>query len=411
MSGGSASIASCTQSSKRSGSSGTGSLTYGAAAFSTSSVSPSTRLTTTSSPARAPAGGAGLPDRAVDLHLAFRGERGDRLAGRSDQGLHADLRPPPAAVADAEEPERELEERRDPDQDQVPRQRQEEQSEDDGDDDDHGIETPPDERFSRSASESVAPPGPGSEAAIPRNWARRIVTGSVQLCLSYGEHDSGMTNVTGLIENVALGESSAGESLAASYELGFSGSDLLTLGLEEELILVDPVSFEPADEIELVLSTVSGARFEAEFRASQVELVMPVSLSAGDLGRELSLARATLVEALDGRVRLLAAGTHPVSTRAGPRHRPAAVPPDRLRVPVGDEARRAERPARSRRDRRCRRGARDLQRGPRLPARAGRPRRQLAVLRGRRCGPRLDPAEARRGSAACGDSPGIRLVA
>ncbi len=124
-----------------------------------------------------------------------------------------------------------------------------------------------------------------------------------------------MTNVTGLIGNVALGESSAGESLAASYELGFSGSDLLTLGLEEELILVDPDSFEPADEIEHVLSTVSGARFEAEFRASQVELVMPVSLTAADLGRELSLARTTLVEALDGRVRLLAAGTHPVSMR------------------------------------------------------------------------------------------------
>jgi glutamate---cysteine ligase / carboxylate-amine ligase len=125
-----------------------------------------------------------------------------------------------------------------------------------------------------------------------------------------------MTNVEGLFGNVALEESSAGESLAASYEQGFSGSDLLTLGLEEELILVDPVSFEPAEEIELVLSSVSGTRFEAEFRSSQVELVMPVSLSAGDLSRELSLARATLVEALDGRVRLMAAGTHPAATRA-----------------------------------------------------------------------------------------------
>lgn len=125
-----------------------------------------------------------------------------------------------------------------------------------------------------------------------------------------------MTNVTGLIGNAALGESSAGESLAASYELGFSGSDRLTLGLEEELILVDPVSFEPADEIELVLEAVEGARFEAEFRSSQVELVMPVSLGAADLGRELALARTTLVAALEGRVRLMAAGTHPVSTRA-----------------------------------------------------------------------------------------------
>ncbi|HEX4521264.1 MAG TPA: YbdK family carboxylate-amine ligase [Gaiellaceae bacterium] len=107
-----------------------------------------------------------------------------------------------------------------------------------------------------------------------------------------------------------------GEALAASYQGGFSGSDLLTLGLEEELILVDPVSLEPAEEIELLLGAVSGTRFEAELRTSQVELVMPVSLSAADLAHELALARATLVEGLDGRVRLLAAGTHPVATGA-----------------------------------------------------------------------------------------------
>jgi carboxylate-amine ligase len=56
-------------------------------------------------------------------------------------------------------------------------------------------------------------------------------------------------------------------------------------------------------------------RFEAEFRASQLELVTPVCLTVGDACRELSAARAQLVERLDGRLRIVAVGTHPVSTK------------------------------------------------------------------------------------------------
>ncbi len=124
-----------------------------------------------------------------------------------------------------------------------------------------------------------------------------------------------MYRVAGLVENAALGEGPAGEALAATWERGFSGGDLLTLGLEEELILVDPFSLEPADEIEVILEQTADARFQAEFRTSQLELVMPVSLSASELRSQLALARGTLVAALGGRVRLLAAGTHPASLR------------------------------------------------------------------------------------------------
>ena len=68
----------------------------------------------------------------------------------------------------------------------------------------------------------------------------------------------------------ALGEA---EALASAYERGYAQSDLLTLGIEEELILVDPESLEPIEAIELVLGAAPDPRVTAEFRAAQVELV------------------------------------------------------------------------------------------------------------------------------------------
>jgi carboxylate-amine ligase len=101
------------------------------------------------------------------------------------------------------------------------------------------------------------------------------------------------------------------EALTTDYVAGFSRGGGPSIGLEEELILVEPGSFAPAHEIELVLDTLDDRRFEAEFRAAQLELVMPVSLTVAGLHAELTWARRRAVEALAGRVRLLAAGTHP----------------------------------------------------------------------------------------------------
>jgi carboxylate-amine ligase len=105
------------------------------------------------------------------------------------------------------------------------------------------------------------------------------------------------------------------EALEAAYELGFTGDGLPTIGLEEELILVAPETFEPVDAIELVLAALPDERFQAEFRASQVEIVTPPCLTVADLASELAHARRSLVEALEGQVRLLGAGTHPTSIR------------------------------------------------------------------------------------------------
>jgi carboxylate-amine ligase len=105
--------------------------------------------------------------------------------------------------------------------------------------------------------------------------------------------------------------------LAASFADGFGSAPALTVGLEEELILVDAESLLPVDAIEQVLVLVErDARFIAELRASQVELRTPVCLTVADACRELASARLQLVARLAGRLRLLAVGTHPVAAGA-----------------------------------------------------------------------------------------------
>lgn len=102
--------------------------------------------------------------------------------------------------------------------------------------------------------------------------------------------------------------------LAAGLERRFSDGGLQTIGLEEELILLDPDSLRPLNGIEAVLAMVDDERrFKPEFRAAQIELVTPVCLTPADAGRELVSARRDLVRELRGRVRVLAAGTHPSS--------------------------------------------------------------------------------------------------
>ncbi len=115
-----------------------------------------------------------------------------------------------------------------------------------------------------------------------------------------------------------LGDSPDGlrERLAESYERGFSQNRLPTIGLEEELILVDPDSLEPAPEAERMLAALDDRRFTAELRTAQLELVMPVCLTVADLRRELRAARSQLVETMAGSVRALGVGTHPQATRA-----------------------------------------------------------------------------------------------
>jgi hypothetical protein len=58
--------------------------------------------------------------------------------------------------------------------------------------------------------------------------------------------------------------------LTSLYERGFSAEVPSTVGLEEELILVDADSLLPLDAVESVLAWLGGDdRFKPEFRASR----------------------------------------------------------------------------------------------------------------------------------------------
>ena len=77
----------------------------------------------------------------------------------------------------------------------------------------------------------------------------------------------------------------------------FDANESWTVGLEEELMLVDPSSGQLVPSIEHVLGRMGGdTRFQAELREAQVELVTRTCLSAADAGRELAAARIDLAE-------------------------------------------------------------------------------------------------------------------
>lgn len=91
----------------------------------------------------------------------------------------------------------------------------------------------------------------------------------------------------------------------------------LTVGLEEELMLLYPDTLTLAPEADQVVAAVGDRRVNRELRAAQLELVTPVCRSIADAERELRAARSLVVARLEGRRRIAAAGTHPFSTDWG----------------------------------------------------------------------------------------------
>src|SRR3954469_19402003 len=70
-----------------------------------------------------------------------------------------------------------------------------------------------------------------------------------------------------------------------------------TIGVEEELMLLDPESFDLAPHADAVLHLVdSDVRFARELRAAQLEIITRVCATATDVCRELADARRHLVE-------------------------------------------------------------------------------------------------------------------
>jgi carboxylate-amine ligase len=103
-----------------------------------------------------------------------------------------------------------------------------------------------------------------------------------------------------------------------SARRAFSHALPYTLGVEEELMLLDPGTFELAPAIDGTLQLIGhDRRFAPELRAAQIEIVTPVCATVSDACRELRSARSKLVAVLDRRYRLLASGTHPTSRSHG----------------------------------------------------------------------------------------------
>ena len=95
----------------------------------------------------------------------------------------------------------------------------------------------------------------------------------------------------------------------------FEHAQPLTVGVEEELLLLDPVTFLPVDAAEDVLARLDGdSRFKPELRCAQLELVTPSASTVADVARELAAARRILADRLRGSIRVAAVGTHPTAT-------------------------------------------------------------------------------------------------
>ena len=119
-----------------------------------------------------------------------------------------------------------------------------------------------------------------------------------------------------------------------AMERRFDHAPALTVGVEEEVILLDPATFLPVDSVEEVLSRLDGdPRFKPELRCAQLELVTPPASTVADVARELAAARRILAERLGGEIRFASLGTHPSSTSI------SAVTPTRRHLEIGQELR------------------------------------------------------------------------
>ena len=90
----------------------------------------------------------------------------------------------------------------------------------------------------------------------------------------------------------------------------------LTVGIEEEVMLLDAQTLDLAPRAEEVLSAANGdARFKLELPAAQLELTTQPCETVGEAAAQLHAGRSALADAAAGIGRLAAAGAHPT---AGP---------------------------------------------------------------------------------------------
>lgn len=98
----------------------------------------------------------------------------------------------------------------------------------------------------------------------------------------------------------------------------FDAPEPLTLGLEEELMLLDSDSLDLAPcARELMERVGDDERFKPEMPAAQFEIVTPPRSRVSDVVADLHEARRDLAAAAEGLVRLATAGVHPFAAPEG----------------------------------------------------------------------------------------------
>ena len=107
------------------------------------------------------------------------------------------------------------------------------------------------------------------------------------------------------------------EALRAAFE----PPSAMTVGVEEELMLVDARTFELAPRAHEVLAAAGGdPRFKPELPAAQLEIAVPPAASVPEAAAGLARARADIAAIAAPDARLAAAGAHPFSAPEGPVH-------------------------------------------------------------------------------------------
>src|SRR6478735_7906323 len=98
----------------------------------------------------------------------------------------------------------------------------------------------------------------------------------------------------------------------------FDAVEPLTVGIEEELMLLDPQTLDLAPVAPQVLRRVGGdPRFKLELPAAQLEIALAPARSVADLAQRLAAARRELAAAADGIALVAGAGLHPFAAIEG----------------------------------------------------------------------------------------------
>lgn len=104
------------------------------------------------------------------------------------------------------------------------------------------------------------------------------------------------------------------EDLRARLE----GHEAFTVGVEEELMILDPATLDLAPgNTELLAAFDGDPRFKQELPAAQIEIAAPPAPDVPAAAASLAQARADLVAAAAGRWRFAAAGVHPFAAAEG----------------------------------------------------------------------------------------------